>query len=199
MARPPIGRQQLLDAAREELLAGNGHLDLSSLVRRAGLTTGAVYHHFGSKNGLLTAVHVDYYDRLERALADRHLGDGTWLTREHERALRMVDYCMADPLSPLLLDRVGAQPDTAEIGRAYLAQMSERAADNIRSGQRAGQLDPEIDPDLAGAYIIGGIRDAIAQQLRLRPRPSPREVTAGLWRLISATFGAGPQETDQPR
>ncbi|MDH6194041.1 AcrR family transcriptional regulator [Mycobacterium frederiksbergense] len=56
MARAPFGRQQLLDAARDELVDGNGAIELSGLTRRAGLSTGALYHHFGSKSGLLAAL-----------------------------------------------------------------------------------------------------------------------------------------------
>ena len=60
MARAPIGRQQLLTAARDELVRGNGVLELSALTRRAQLSTGALYHHFGSKSGLLAAVYDDF-------------------------------------------------------------------------------------------------------------------------------------------
>ena len=56
MARAPIGRQQLLTAARDELVRGNGVLELSALTRRAQLSTGALYHHFKSKEALLEAV-----------------------------------------------------------------------------------------------------------------------------------------------
>ena len=56
MARAPIGRQQILDSAREELVQGDGVLELAAVTRRAGLSTGAVYHHFGSKLGLLAAI-----------------------------------------------------------------------------------------------------------------------------------------------
>ena len=66
MARAPIGRQQLLDAAREELVRGNGVMELSPLTRRAGLSTGALYHHFGSKSGLLMAIFDDFYERSPR-------------------------------------------------------------------------------------------------------------------------------------
>ncbi|ESV60455.1 putative transcriptional regulator, TetR [Mycobacteroides abscessus subsp. abscessus] len=52
-----------------------------------------------------------------------------------------------------------------------------------------GQLPVDIDPDSAGAFVIGGIRHGIAQQLRVTPLPDPGIVTARLWRLISAALG----------
>lgn len=191
MARAPIGRQQLLTAAREQLIAGNGHLDLGSLVRRAGLTTGAVYHHFGSKTGVIAAVYRDFYDGLDEAIADRHLpADGGWARRERERTRRMVAYYLADPLTPLLLDRSSALPDVAELEQAYLLRMSEAAADNIRTGQQAGQVARDLDPDTAAAYVVGGLRYGIAQLLRGHRRPSVERATDELWRLVAATTSA---------
>ncbi|AIC72085.1 Putative transcriptional regulator%2C TetR [Mycobacteroides abscessus] len=66
---------------------------------------------------------------------------------------------------------------------------SHNAGKNIRRGQKLGQLPVDIDPDSAGAFVIGGIRHGIAQQLRVTPLPDPGIVTARLWRLISAALG----------
>ena len=55
-----------------ELVRGNGVLELSALTRRAQLSTGALYHHFGSKSGLLAAVYDDFYHGLRHAIADAH-------------------------------------------------------------------------------------------------------------------------------
>lgn len=77
MARAPVGRQQLIDAARAELVDGNGAFELSGLTRRTGLSTGALYHHFGSKSGLLTAIYDGFYDGLRHAIGDGHLPTAT--------------------------------------------------------------------------------------------------------------------------
>jgi AcrR family transcriptional regulator len=65
-------RRALLDAARR-IVARDGHrARLDEITEQAGLTTGAVYSLFGSKNGLLAALVTDhigrYYDRIERAV-----------------------------------------------------------------------------------------------------------------------------------
>lgn len=50
-------RQKLLDAAFEEIYrTGFQGSDLMSIINRAGVTKGALYHHFGSKEGLGLAV-----------------------------------------------------------------------------------------------------------------------------------------------
>ncbi|MFG1793301.1 TetR/AcrR family transcriptional regulator [Nocardia sp. NPDC049149] len=192
MARAPIGRQQLLDAARAELVRGNGVIELGALTRSAGLSTGALYHHFGSKSGLLVAIYDAFYDGLAHAVGDAHLPvDADWPTRERERTRRFVAYHFADPLAPILLNRTAPDSQLTELEAAYIHTMSDNAAENIRGGQHSGQLPGHVDPDSAGAYLIGGLRHGIAQQLRATPTPTPDEATERLWRLIAATLGIG--------
>lgn len=190
MARAPIGRQQLLDTAREELVQSMGVVELSALTRRTGLSTGALYHHFGSKNGLLAAIYDDFYQGLRHATADSQLGTHTdWASRERTRTGCFVAYHFADPLAPILLNRAAADPKLSELETAYIRTMSDNAAENIRLGQQQGQLPAGIEPDSAGAFVIGGLREGIAQQLRASPRPSPDQSTDRLWRLTAAALG----------
>ena len=190
MPRPPVGRQQLLAAARDEIVRGNGSVDLASLTNRAKLSTGAVYHHFGSKAGLLAAIYNDFYDGLKAAIADAHLpADGTWAIRERERTRAWVVYHFDNPLAQYMLDRSATDPLLSELEAAYLQELISTAAVNIRRGQRQGQIPRGVDADVAAAYIIGGLRHGIAQQLRVHPRRTADHATEKLWRLIAATLG----------
>lgn len=189
MARAPIGRQQLLDAARAELVHGNGVIELSGLTRRAGLSTGALYHHFGSKSGLLTAIYAAFYDGLRHAIADAHLPVGDWATRERDRTHRFVAYHLADPLAPILLNRTAGDPQLTELEAAYIHDLIDNAAANIRHGQDLGELPADLDPGAAGAYVIGGLRHGIAQQLRVTPTPTSGQATDTLWRFTAAVLG----------
>lgn len=190
MARAPIGRQQLLTAARDELVRGNGVLELSALTQRAQLSTGALYHHFGSKNGLLAAVYDDFYQGLRHAIADANLPAVIdWDVRERDRTRRFVVYHFDDPLAPILLSRATLDPELAELETIHLQTMTEFAAENIRSGQESGQLPDDIDADSAAAFVIGGLRHSIAQQLRATPRTDPDHAAERLWHLTAAALG----------
>ncbi|MGV0812778.1 TetR/AcrR family transcriptional regulator [Mycolicibacterium boenickei] len=189
MARAPIGRQQLLDAARDELVQENGVMELSGLTRRAGLSTGALYHHFGSKGGLLAAIYDGFYDGLRHAIADAHLPTGDWATRERDRTHRFVGYHLADPLAPILLNRTASDPQLIELEAAYIHDLIDNAAANIRHGQQLGELPADLDPDSAAAYVIGGLRHGIAQQLRVTPTPNADQATRTLWRYTAAALG----------
>ena len=189
MARAPVGRQQLIDAAREELVLGNGAFELSALTRRAGLSTGALYHHFGSKSGLLAAVYDGFYDGLRHAIADVHLPAGDWATRERDRTHRFVAHHLADPLAPILLNRTASDPQLTELEAAYIHNLIDNAAANIRYGQKLGELPADLDADGAGAYVIGGLRHGVAQLLRVVPTPAADDATQTLWRFTAAVLG----------
>src|SRR5919199_6166892 len=61
-------RAALIAAARE-LFAARGYAGVGTeeIVQRAGVTRGALYHHFPGKHDLFEAV----YERVERELAER--------------------------------------------------------------------------------------------------------------------------------
>lgn len=190
VARAPIGRQQLLDAARSELIRSNGNLALSSLTRETGLSTGALYHHFGSKAGLLASIYETFFEGLNESIADAHLSHhAAWGTRERERTRLFVEYHFADPLALLMLQRVALDPILTELEASYIALLTQNAAINIRRGQQSGEIPTDIDADSAASYVIGGLQHGIAQQLRATPPPTPTEATDRLWRLTAGALG----------
>ena len=69
--RSQATREALIAVARR-LFAKRGYADVGTeeIVRAAGLTRGALYHHFGGKEELLAAV----YEEIERELAERIAG-----------------------------------------------------------------------------------------------------------------------------
>jgi len=80
---PDQTRRALLDAAAALALAqGVAGLSLPAVAEAAGLTKGAVFHHFGSRQGLIDALCDDLLARidteLEEALARDDGGPGTF-------------------------------------------------------------------------------------------------------------------------
>lgn len=188
MVRLPVARQALLDATRAELVEHARVEDLSSVVNRAGVSTGAVYHHFGSKVGLLTAVYSEFFDGSERAVRAADDGPGTWIEREHRRTRAMVEYYFENPLAPVILARSTEHSAIAELESSYLARATAGVVANLRAAQAEGTLAADFDVDLTGAYLVGGLRRALGALLARPTRPSIEAATAELWRLIVATF-----------
>ncbi|MGW1680949.1 TetR/AcrR family transcriptional regulator [Saccharopolyspora sp. NPDC002376] len=65
-------RRALLDAALQIVPRDGYRAKLEDIAERAGLTTGAIYSLFGSKNGLVVALVTDYlqphYEEIEQAV-----------------------------------------------------------------------------------------------------------------------------------
>lgn len=57
-------RQALLVAAREAFLAGDSEAHVEVIARRAGVSVGTLYRHFGTRDGLVEAVYRQEVDHL---------------------------------------------------------------------------------------------------------------------------------------
>lgn len=69
-------RARILDAVVESIAeVGFARTTAAEVTRRAGVTWGAVQHHFGGKDGMLMAVLEDSFRRFEARLADVPLED----------------------------------------------------------------------------------------------------------------------------
>ncbi|MFC9839242.1 TetR/AcrR family transcriptional regulator [Rhodococcus sp. NPDC127530] len=72
-------RSRLLATARELLARGGSpSVGLTELSKASGVSNGSIYHHFGSKDGVLAAVLIDavsIYQQEAKALLDQHRDD----------------------------------------------------------------------------------------------------------------------------
>lgn len=188
--RTPRGRasrQRLLEAAACELVERNGILEVESVVRRAGVSVGLIYRYFDSKAGLVGAVVEDFYDRYDRSVMEPNPAPGAdWPKRERERTARAVAFHYQEPLAPVVLSRLHLEPGVAAIEARRLARHIEAAAHNLTLGQERGEIPRELDVRLAGAMVLGGIRQGLAEALERAPRPAPEVVLEQLWRFIEA-------------
>ena len=92
-------RRSIMEAARNLLAQGGGDLEMAWVAREAGVSQGLAYHHFGSKEGLLSAVVDDFYDRVEASVLMARLDEiEGWEPREHERVRRYIEFLLGDPL-----------------------------------------------------------------------------------------------------
>ncbi|OGL02064.1 MAG: hypothetical protein A3E31_17865 [Candidatus Rokubacteria bacterium RIFCSPHIGHO2_12_FULL_73_22] len=192
-ARGVATRRRLLEAAAADLVARGGTAEVASIAARVGVSPGLIYRHFGSKAGLLAAVVEDFYDRLDAAVfAVDPAPGGDWATRERIRVERDVAFHYAEPLAPVVLGRLGREPEVAAVEARSIAREIELAARNLARGQRSGALPADLDPGLTGAMVLGGIRQALGAVLS-RPEPPPPAVVAeALWRFVAAAVRCAP-------
>lgn len=177
-------RRGLLDAGRA-LFARRGYADVGvgEISGHAGATSGAVYHHFGSKAGLFRAV----YDELvastsERIAAARRSNPSPSLTADCELYL---DAC-ADPA----FFRITADAPAVIGWDAILDDTQELIAISLAAAQADGEISPALPIAtlarmLAAALKEAGVMIATAPdpaRARTDASASARYLVAGLQR-----------------
>ena len=159
-------RARLLDAAAT-LFAAHGvdAVSVDAVAEAAGRTSGAVYDHFGSKQGLLLALLDEWKHSLMGVIVDELEASTTLDERLRAVARAVIVEPSPDTRRLLLLERElglrAARND--DIAQALRARMR-AAQDNLRGGfarwRADGLLPEESDPDvLATAFraVVTGL------------------------------------------
>ena len=197
-------RQALLDAAAR-LFAERGVSEASvdAIAEAAGRTSGALYDHFGSKEGLLFALLEGWVDdvaavimaeltttstleeqmaALWRNIADPAVGDGRWIALEHE----LWSYAARhEPARERLALRYRAAWDGIERGDAdwsehALAGIGPAVIGLLLGLEMMRRIDPSAVPDdvaVAALCRIVGHPTATESTAPATPSPAPPRKT----------------------
>lgn len=198
VARPVhgSGHARLRSAAEELLVEGDGALDVVELAERAGASQSLMYRYYPSKGALLAAVVDAFYDRYDEAVFDVPNEPGIdWAAGVRLRLERIVVFHYTDALAPVVFGRLARTPEVAAVDADRLARHVDAAAAQLRSGQRLGAMSSEVDAEVAGAMIIGGIHQVLSRVLARSPRPSRNRITGQLWQLSSSALGLANKQT----
>jgi len=181
-ARSASTRAKLIRAARV-LFARHGYAAVSTeqIVRRAGVTRGALYHQFARKEDLFTAV----YEQVEQDLTDRLIAlvSGTSSPFEAMRAgvRTFLDACRTPEMQRIVLidgPSVLGWDRWREIGQQNGLGLIEGV---LNAAIEAGEIDPVAVTPLA--HMLGGALDEAA--LLVVNDPDQTDTVAGtLERLL---------------
>jgi len=168
MRDPEHTRKALLEAAFAEMRRrGFQAAGLSDILAAAGMTKGALYHHFADKHALGYAV-------LEELIAE-HVRD-EWVTPLAEchdpidrlaeiinrtaAALDDEDIALGDPLHGLAAEMAPLDEGfRTRINDLYMEWYQAIAMALVR-GQAAGRVRPEVEPASTAIFIVGSIAGA---------------------------------------
>ena len=182
-------REKLISAAQEELIQGQGHLEMQAVARRAQVSVGLAYHHFGSKAGLIAAVVEEFYNRLdEAAFGGARLTAKTWADRERERIGAYIAFHYDHPFAPLVIGALSRAPEVLDVEIAFTSRQLAAGARMLQAAQRDGIVPDDIDPHLTIALMIGGIRQALIGTLMSEHRPGPEKLTNDIWSFMAAAL-----------
>lgn len=180
---------RLIRAAQEELIQSHGLLEMQAVARRAKVSVGLAYHHFGSKAGLIAAVVEGFYNRLEDvAFSPSKLISSDWAGREKERIAAYVSFHYDHPFAPLVVGPLSRAAEVLDVEQAFTKRQLTAGAHNLRAGQRDGVIPADLDPRLTIALMIGGIRQALIGALMSPHRPDRAALTDKIWVFVAGAL-----------
>lgn len=199
MKNPKIGSDvRILMAAEQELLANDGRLEMLAVARRADLATGLAYRYFGSKAGLIAAVVDSFYSPLRKiALGDAIALSQPWESREKARTSALIDYFYDHPMAKLIAGRLSREPEVLDVENAHMKALLEAGARNIAQGQAHGVVDPNLDPDITVALLMGGIRQAINSAITADQVTPRKLLLSNVWRFIESALKLSSQPPEK--
>ncbi|HTP29171.1 MAG TPA: helix-turn-helix domain-containing protein [Anaeromyxobacteraceae bacterium] len=195
-------RDALLDASRTEFArAGLDRTRVEDIARRAGVSKGAFYLHFDSKEHAFREILQRFLGALEEELRRRREADAAFLGElgcPTAAALEQViaHDCRADRellevlwrnrLILAALDHTAASPDL-EIVADFRRRMRLLLAEDVVLKQRQGWLRRDVAPDVVGDVIVGAFESYGRRMHQLRAKPD-----LGVWaRSMNALFYEG--------
>jgi AcrR family transcriptional regulator len=175
-----------LEAAIARLAEVGPDASFDAIASDVGVTKGALYHHFGSKEGLVTEVYKDAVRRhAERVIDASQEGSG----RERLQGLIATSarlYGSGTPFYRLLL-RLHVEAGTSRIYLAESARAVQRRqraymTELVRAGQRDGSIRDDVDARALGETINAVMQGFLVQQLE--PVAEQRRATEAFAELL---------------
>ena len=184
--------QAVVDLAAEQNPA---EITTTAIADRMGLTQGALFRHFPSKDAIWEAVMEWVAERL-LARVDRAAAQAASpLAALQAIFLAHADFVAEHPGVPRMLfgelQRAEATP-AKRLARALLERYGERIRGRLEAGKAAGEVSAALDIDAAVILFVGTLQGLIMQSmlagdlLRIR-RDAPRVFAIYLAGIRSAT------------
>jgi AcrR family transcriptional regulator len=215
LGRPPASlsaetRERIIDAGRGAF-AGQGYDKTTNkdIADAAGLTTGALYHYFDSKQALFVAVLLDQQDRVVGRLREAAApvdGAVDKLRAMLEETIRLngedPDLARFVATAPIELDR--HEEFRAPLGTPEAVSrtggLSDLLVGIVTDGQAAGELDPDVDPAAIVNMVLAAM-SGLAQLAGFRRDPAALAAAVDAFeRLLAGTLvTAGSASARLPR
>jgi AcrR family transcriptional regulator len=156
--RSQLTRRKIIEAAVELFNdVGYPNTGLGDIIERVGMTKGALYHHFSSKEALAVAIIEEGSDILLKTFQGISRSSAPALESMIHGVLVVVDLGNTDKLVRMgaVLLRIFAkfsEVSTLNYG-VWLAEMGAQA----RRAQAEGDLRDDIDAQIAGEFIVSAM------------------------------------------
>ena len=190
---PGLTRQRLLQAAFQEIYrTGFQAASLDNILSKAGVTKGALYHHFGSKEELGYAV-VDelirehILDRWVRSLekAENPI-DGVLAILRRKDPHPPFDQRLGCPLNNLAQEMSPLNEGFRKRLKSVFREWREGIAKALRRGQERGQVRSDVDPLESADFFIAALEGSVSLAKNAQERNLFDNCKAGLSRYLES-------------
>ncbi|GIF39652.1 TetR/AcrR family transcriptional regulator [Actinoplanes xinjiangensis] len=166
-------RRQILDAAGRCFVRNGFHqTSMQDVIKEAGLSVGAFYRYFKSKNELITAIASEKITAVTGVLDGLLALDPMPSIPEIlERLLERVDVAVVEDGTVRIAVQVWGEavhdPEVAAVVAEIYGRVRDRAVHTAERAQAAGQIPPDADPAGIGAAFFGLVQGYILQRILL--------------------------------
>ena len=162
-------REALLEAAFDEMYSnGFRAASLEAILRSSGVTKGALYYHFGSKQGLGYAV---VEERVKPLVRERYIDPfrsvsdpleglkkmGLRMQQELEKTGVLLLGC---PVNNLVTEMSGVDEGFRCRLEAILDEWKDTISEGLRRGRQRGLVRSNIDPDAVATFYVASYQGA---------------------------------------
>lgn len=153
-----------------ELAAEQNPSDITTaaIAQRMGLTQGALFRHFPSKEAILESVMAWVAERLLDRVDKATQGVTSPLAALEAMFMTHIDFVSQHPGVPrMLFGELQRAGDTVpkRMVETLLHRYGERLRDWLEAGKAQGELDAELDVDAAVVSFIGTVQGLVMQSV----------------------------------
>ncbi|MCG3171919.1 MAG: hypothetical protein GMKNLPBB_00060 [Myxococcota bacterium] len=167
-ARRRNQRREEILAATARLVAGQGYANttVDDVIRAAGLSRGAFYQYFASREALFAELLRGYLEELKACVRIVHPESGSAERELHDNFERVLSRMLQSPdmTRALFLEERGIDPPTERMIREFYDYMHDMVAGALRQGAEHGFIRT-VNENVIAAMIIGGLREVLIRTL----------------------------------
>ncbi|MDX7997713.1 TetR/AcrR family transcriptional regulator [Xenorhabdus sp. Reich] len=152
-------RRKLIETARQQFgTVGYANTVMDDLTAKAGMTRGALYHHFGDKKGLFLAVLQQIDAEMDGRLTEISMHETDTWTVFTGRCHAYLEMAIEPEIQRVVLCDASSVLDAEQLQDARLQCIASIAA-MLNTLMEKGQITP-TSPHILARLINGGLMDA---------------------------------------
>ncbi len=169
-----------------------GDITTAAIAQRMGLTQGAVFRHFPSKEAIFEATMASVAERLLARVDAAAQSAPSALAALEAVFMAHIDFIVTHPGVPRMLFGELQQADESlpkQVVQTLIRQYDKRLRRLLEAGLAGGELDPALDADAAVLLFIGSIQGLVMQSLLAGRIEHMRSAAPGVFAIYCRGIG----------